>query len=152
MDDNTLDQEQQRFQAMLASAEADTAPPDKAFLERLKAHTTETFLAADYRRREQRKKTIMKHVKRYAPLTVAACLIVGLIIVSYRTGTGPDLASNAYGELMRALDNSDATEWVHMQVHGDDGTVISETWASFKPFRGLSVTPVSYTHLRAHET
>ena len=65
---------------------------------------------------------------------IAAAAVICLAVVGlWWLSTGPDMASSAYAELLEAVDNTKAAEWVYMRVISGDKD--EEVWMSFNPYR-----------------
>ncbi len=68
---------------------------------------------------------------------IAAAAVICLAVLGlWWLSTGPDMANSAYAELLQAVDNTKAAEWLHYKVSisGQE----AEAWMSFQPFRAFS--------------
>ncbi len=80
--------------------------------------------------RNSLRSTIMK---KHWPKLAAAAVIIVAIMGSWLFQASPDMASSAYAELLQAVDNSKATEWVHFRTIQAGEEV--EGWISIQPYR-----------------
>ena len=69
-------------------------------------------------------------VARLAAATVAVCMVV---VLAWWLLSRSEVMPSAYAELMEAVENSKAAEWVHIRMDVDGQQV--EGWVSFKPTR-----------------
>jgi predicted Zn-dependent protease len=116
-----------QFEALLASANRDAAPPDSAFLDRLREQSTAVFLASSPQSNLPKKGRFMATRTLGAlAASVAAVLLVSAGLYWYLEA--PD-AEPAFG---RVLDNVAKTQTIHFQVTRNGETF--EAWAE-KPGR-----------------
>ena len=68
---------------------------------------------------------------------IAAAVICLAVLGLWWLSSSPDMASSAYAEMLEAVGNTQAAEWVHIDVEGSE---VREGWISFRPYRQCYAT------------
>jgi predicted Zn-dependent protease len=112
-DDNRTDRQIASF---LAAADKSAAPPDRAFLERLREQSTQAFqaAAAQQLQRQRRRRIMISRSVQALAASLAAAVLIGVVLFSWLS---PGDSGLAFGQV---LDRVAASETLHLRVtrHG----------------------------------
>jgi Flp pilus assembly protein TadD len=108
-DDNRMEDPLASF---LAAADRDAAPPDRAFLERLREQSTQVFreAAARQTQRQRRRRIMITSSVRALAACLAAAILVGIMLFSW---LAPRDSGLAFGQV---LDRVAGAQTLHLQV------------------------------------
>src|SRR5260370_27435475 len=108
-DDKTDDdRDERRIASMLSAAGKDAAPPDPAFLDKLREQSTEAYLAAFPRQAPQRRRRVMVQsmVRWAASVAAALVFLVGGYLVFFAGPSGP-----TFGTVLANVARSDSSHF-----------------------------------------
>lgn len=103
MDNKEINREESHFAEMLGAIESPTHEPDEAFLNKLKAESTQTFLDAGTGRLSQKRTKKMKIFRKFIPTATAACIIVGITVAVVFLTVGNGGASITWADVQQHL-------------------------------------------------
>ncbi len=125
------DQDDKLFASLLPAIARDAAPPDRAFLARLRDHSTEAFTQALSQPlpRKERKRPMFAHAVRWLGAAAAAAVLLAL---AWYHGFGPGRPADAFANV---LENVEKADTVHLRVRYDGGDKKIEFWHTSRPQR-----------------
>jgi len=130
MNKTGTDHTEHRFARLLGVIGRGTPTPDPELLERLRAQSTQAFLAAEAVRPTEVKRMLMRVSATLIPSVAVAFLIA---IAAWWLLTGHEPMGSAHADLMQVVENTKAAEWVHIRMKVDGQQ--TEVWVSLKPTR-----------------
>lgn len=104
-DNNKADREESRFEEMMGAIKSPSHEPDKAFLKKLKAESTQAFLAAETGRPTNERTKRMKIFKKLIPTAAAACIVAGITVAVIFLTLGDGGASITWADVQERIRN-----------------------------------------------